>query len=46
MLDKGGHTFLRLVLLCFALVLKAQGALVHLVRLHSELPAKPCGVIW
>ena len=42
---KCGPTFLGLVLLGFALVIKTHGALVDTIRLHSVSPPKASGVV-
>lgn len=41
-----GRTFLGLVLLRLALVVKAHRALVHAVSLHAVLAAKATRVVW
>lgn len=42
----GSQTFLGLVFLGLPLVLEANSALVHLVRLHTKLPTKAFGIVW
>lgn len=39
------QTFLRLMLFRFPLVIKANGALVHTIRLNAVTSAEPSGVI-
>lgn len=44
--EKCEQTFLRLVLLCFSLIIEAQGTLVNTISLHTVPPSKPSGVVY